>query len=205
MKTSFCLIYNRTGTFIEKTIHGRNSMSPDKENLSSGNDESKNNGNKKRGIHSFVESMAVSNTWLFSLAVIGTGIIAAMLFIYGFLLSLAGVFHLIAEFTLDLHIIKEYLGTSIEIIDIFLVATVFYLISLGLYKLFIAKAPLPGWVEIRNLDDLKTKLLGLTVIALAVVFLGYALTLSSGTSILELGAAVGIMIAAISAYLWVKS
>jgi uncharacterized membrane protein YqhA len=179
-------------------------MNPDKENLPSGNDDPKNNGNKKRGIHSFVESMALSSTWLFSLAVIGTGIIAAMLFIYGFLLSLAGVFHLIAEFTLDLHVIKEYLGTSIEIIDIFLVATVFYLISLGLYELFIAKAPLPGWVEIRNLDDLKTKLLGLTVIALAVVFLGYALTLRAGTSILELGAAVGIMIVAISAYLWVK-
>jgi uncharacterized membrane protein YqhA len=59
-------------------------------------------------------------------------------------------------------------------------------------------------VEMRNLDDLKTKLLGLTVIALAVVFLGYALTVSAETSILELGAAVGIMIAAISAYLWVK-
>ena len=180
-------------------------MNPDKENIPSGNDESKNNCKEKGGIHSFVESMALSSTWLFSLAVIGTGIIAAMLFVYGFLLSVAGVFHLIAEFTLDLHVIKEYLGTSIEIIDIFLVATVFYLISLGLYELFIAKAPLPGWVEIRNLDDLKTKLLGLTVIALAVVFLGYALTLSTGTSILELGAAVGIMIAAISAYLWVKS
>jgi uncharacterized membrane protein YqhA len=180
-------------------------MNPDKENLPSGNDKSKNNCKGQGGIHSFVESMAVSSTWLFSLAVIGTGIIAAMLFIYGFLLSLAGVFHLIAEFTLDLHVVKEYLGTSIEIIDIFLVATVFYLISLGLYELFIAKAPLPGWVEIRNLDDLKTKLLGLTVIALAVVFLGYALTLGAGTSILELGAAVGIMIAAISAYLWVKS
>src|SRR5512136_1967348 len=101
-------------------------MSPDKENLSSGNNDLKNTCNEKRGIHSFVESMALSSTWLFSLAVIGTGIIAAMLFIYGFLLSLAGVFHLIAEFTLDLHIIKEYLGTSIEIIDIFLVATVFY-------------------------------------------------------------------------------
>jgi uncharacterized membrane protein YqhA len=180
-------------------------MSPDIKDLPSGNDDPKNNGKKKRGIHSFVESMALSSTWLFSLAVIGTGIIAAMLFIYGFLLSLAGVLHLVTEFTLDLHTIKEYLGTSIEIIDIFLVATVFYLISMGLYELFIAKAPLPGWVEIRNLDDLKTKLLGLTVIALAVVFLGYALTLSTGTSILELGAAVGIMIAAISAYLWVKS
>ena len=179
-------------------------MSPDKENLPSVNDKSENNGNKKRGIHSFVEKMAVSSTWLFSLAVIGTGIIAAMLFIYGFLLSIAGAFQMITGFSLDIHVIKEYLGTSIQIIDLFLVATVFYLISMGLYELFIAKAPLPGWVEIRNLDDLKTKLLGLTVIALAVVFLGYALTVSAETSILELGAAVGIMIAAISAYLWVK-
>ena len=43
------------------------------------------------------------------------------------------------------------------------VATVFYLISLGLFELFIAKASLPGWVETRNLDYLKTKLLGLTL------------------------------------------
>jgi uncharacterized membrane protein YqhA len=203
-KTSFYLIYNRTGTFTEKIIHGRKSMSPDKENLPSGNDESENNGNKKRGIHSFVEKMALSSTWLFSLAVIGTGIISAMLFIYGFLLSITGAIQMITGFSLDIHVIKEYLGTSIQIIDLFLVATVFYLISLGLFELFIAKAPLPGWVEIRNLDDLKTKLLGLTVIALAVVFLGYALTVSTETNILELGAAVGIMIAAISAYLWVK-
>jgi len=203
-KTSFYLKYNRTGTFSEKIIHSRNRMSPDKENFPSGNNKSENCENKKRGIHSFVEKMAVSSTWLFSLAVIGTGIIAAMLFIYGFLLSITGAIQMITGFSLDIHVIKEYLGTSIQIIDLFLVATVFYLISMGLYELFIAKAPLPGWVEIRNLDDLKTKLLGLTVIALAVVFLGYALTVSAETSILELGAAVGIMIAAISAYLWVK-
>lgn len=189
---------------MRKLTYGRYIMSPDQENLPSESGNSKNPDREKRGIHSFVDSMALTSTWLFSLAVIGTGIISAMLFIYGFLLSLAGVFQLISTFTLDLDVVKEYLGSSIEIIDIFLVATVFYLISLGLYELFIAKAPLPGWVEIRHLDDLKTKLLGLTVIALAVVFLGYALTLKAGTSILELGAAVGIMIAAISAYLWVK-
>jgi len=179
-------------------------MSPDKENLPAGNEGSDTIGKGKVGIHSFVGSLASSSSWLFSLAVIGTGIISAMLFIYGFLLSIYGVIRLITGFTLDLYVVKEYLGISIQIIDIFLIATVFYLISMGLYELFIAKAPLPGWVEIRNLDDLKTKLLGLTVIALAVIFLGYALTLSAGTSILELGAAIGIMIAAISAYLWVK-
>lgn len=179
-------------------------MDQEKEHLPGGNEESPDTCRGEGGIHSFVQSMALSSTWLFSLAVIGTGIIAAILFLYGFLLSLAVTFQAFTNFTLDIDTVKNYLGASIQIIDIFLVATVFYLISLGLYELFIAKAPLPGWVEIRNLDDLKTKLLGLTVIALAVIFLGAALTLSGGTSILELGAAVGIMIAAISCYLWVK-
>ena len=149
--------------------------------------------------------LAMSSTWMFSLAVIGTGIIAVVLFIYGFLLSIAGVIHLVQIFTLNMEVVKEFLVVSIEIIDIFLVATVFYLISLGLYELFIAKAPLPGWVEIRNLDDLKTKLLGLAVIALVVIFLGAALTMSLSTvNILEFGIAIAFMIAAVSAYLWVK-
>jgi uncharacterized membrane protein YqhA len=149
--------------------------------------------------------LALSSTWMFSLAVIGTGIIAVVLFIYGFLLSIAGVIHLVQTFTLNMEVIKEFLVISIEIIDIFLVATVFYLISLGLYELFIAKAPLPGWVEIRNLDDLKTKLLGLAVIALVVIFLGAALTMSlSSVNILEFGIAIAFMVAAVSAYLWVK-
>ncbi len=159
---------------------------------------------ERGGVHSFVRTLALSSRWLFSLAIIGTGIIAVVLFFYGFLLSLFGVYSAITGFSLDIHVVKEYLATAIQIIDIFLVATVFYLISLGLYELFIAKAPLPGWVEIRDLDDLKTKLLGLTVIALAVIFLGTALTLSTGTGILEFGTAVAVMIVAISAYLWVK-
>ena len=159
---------------------------------------------EKGGIHSFIRSLAISSQMLFSLAVIGTGLISVALFIYGFILSLAGIYHVIAGFSLQMTVVKDYLATSVEVIDIFLVATVFYLISMGLYELFIAKAPLPGWVKIESLDDLKTKLLGLTVIALAIIFLGAALTLLGNTSILEFGAAVAMMIAAISVYLWVK-
>jgi uncharacterized membrane protein YqhA len=181
-------------------------MNPDSKNSpdNSSEQENKPNGGNANS-HSFMNMLAMSSTWLFSLAVIGTGIIAAILFIYGFLLSIAGVIHLVQIFTLNMEVVKEFLVVSIEIIDIFLVATVFYLISLGLYELFIAKAPLPGWVEIRNLDDLKTKLLGLAVIALVVIFLGAALTMSLATvNILEFGIAIALIIAAVSAYLWVK-
>lgn len=179
-------------------------MVQDNVNPPDGNKKPQNDCKAEGGIHSFVRSLALSSTWLFSLAVIGTGIISVVLFVYGFLLSIFGVFYAIVGFSVDIHVAKAYLATSIEVIDIFLVATVFYLISLGLYELFIAKAPLPGWVQIRSLDDLKTKILGLTVIALSVIFLGAALTLIKETSILEFGAAVALMILAISAYLWVK-
>jgi uncharacterized membrane protein YqhA len=198
------VLYTIKPVSLTITIRGRNIMSQDKENPPSENKEVQNTGTKKKGIHSFIEAMALSSTWLFSLAVIGTGIIAAVLFIYGFILSLSWTLQLITNFSLDFHTVKDFLGISIQIIDMFLVATVVYLISLGLYELFIAKAPLPGWVEIRNLDDLKNKLLGLVVIALAVIFLGYALTMSTETGILELGAGIGIMIGTISFYLWAK-
>jgi len=165
-----------------------------------------NNCRDKGGIHSFVRSLALTSTWLFSLAVIGTGIIAVVLFVYGFLLSLFGVYIAFTHLILDIKVAKEYLASSIQIIDIFLIATVFYLISLGLYELFIAKAPLPGWVEIKSLDDLKTKILGLTVIALAVIFLGTAFNLATETTgILDFGAAIALIIIGISAYLWVKN
>ena len=179
-------------------------MDPDKVTLSSVNKESPDNSQEKKGVHTFVEFLAVNSKWFFSLAVIGTGLISAVLFIYGFILSIYAILYAIALFSFDIHAVQEFLAKAIEIIDIFLVATVFYLISMGLFELFIAKAPLPGWVEIRNLDDLKTKLLGLIVIALAVIFLGAALTLSKGLNFFEFGASVAVMIIAISAYLWVK-
>jgi len=199
-------------------VQGRNIMNPDERPAPGGKEGSHPASQEKGEVPSsspqgsegqytprvFVHSFASTSKWLFLLAVVGTGVIAVVLFGYGFLLSLYGVYFMILNFSVDIQVIKEYLATAVQIIDIFLVATVFYLISMGLYELFIARAPLPGWVEIRNLDDLKTKLLGLTVIALAVIFLGTALTLSTETGILELGAAIGIMIAAIAAYLWVK-
>ena len=168
-------------------------------------------GPERGGINSIIVSAAENSRYLFTLAVIGTGLIAIVLFVYGFLFSIIGVIqaipfiiHSVSLSGLDMTVIREYLAQSVEIIDIFLIATVFYLISMGLFELFIAKAPLPGWVAINNLDDLKTKLLALAVIALTVIFLGTALTMKGTTDIMEYGIAIAAMIAAVSFYVWVR-
>ena len=145
-----------------------------------------------------------SSRWLFFLAVIGTALIAIFLFILGFLVTVSTIFSTLTDLSLEISVIKELLAVFIEIIDLFLVATVFYIIALGLYELFIAKAPLPGWLEICDLDDLKDKLLGLVIIALAVLILGETLTWNGSGDILSFGLAIAAGIAAISAYIWVR-
>jgi len=68
---------------------------------------------------------------------------------------------------------KDAVLEFIELADVFLLATVLYIMSLGLYELFIDdSAPLPDWLTIHSLDDLKVKLVGVIAVVLAVSFLG---------------------------------
>lgn len=152
----------------------------------------------------FMNTIASSSKWLFLLTVIGSALISVALFIYGFLLTLVIIYESIFTVELSLESLKTLMAASIQIIDLFLVATVFYIISLGFYELFIAKAPLPGWLKICDLDDLKTKLLGLVIIALSVLVLGTALTWDGTSDILAFGLAISSGIIAITAYIWVK-
>jgi len=127
------------------------------------------------------------------------------LFIYGFAITISSLLFSIVHFSLEIEAMKGAMAVAVEIIDLFLVATVFYIISLGLYELFIAKAPLPGWLKICNMDDLKEKLLGLVVIALAVLFLGESLVWpNSAGDLLVYGLANAAVIGAISLYFWAQ-
>lgn len=142
---------------------------------------------------------------VFLLAVIGSTLLAVALFIYGFAITISSLLFSFTHFSLEIEAMKGAMAVAVEIIDLFLVATVFYIISLGLYELFIAKAPLPGWLKICDLDDLKEKLISLVVIALAVLFLGESLVWPNSTGdLLVYGLANAAVICAISLYLWAQ-
>jgi uncharacterized membrane protein YqhA len=152
----------------------------------------------------FMNTIAFSSRWFFLLAVIGSSLISITLFVYGFILSLTTIVQSFSAMDFSVESMKIVMAVSIQIIDLFLVATVFYVVSLGFYELFIAKAPLPGWLKICDLDDLKTKVLGLVIIALSVLFLGAALTWDGSSDILAFGLATSSGIIAIAVYIWVK-
>ena len=123
------------------------------------------------------------------------------------LLVLAGVETvqlIIKAFSIDFEgsSVKLLSVSFIEVIDILLLSTVFYITSLGLYELFIdEKLPTPSWLHITQLDDLKTKLIGVVVVILAVAFLGQVVNWDGQRNLLFLGAAIALVIGAITFFL----
>jgi uncharacterized membrane protein YqhA len=90
----------------------------------------------------------------------------------------------------------------IEIIDLFLLGTVLLITSIGLYELFIDPSVdevIPEWLSVTNLEQLKFNLLAVIIVMLGVLFLGAAAgEWMEGTTILQYGAAVGIVVVAFS-------
>lgn len=96
----------------------------------------------------------------------------------------------------------EAILLAIEIVDLFLLATVVQVVSLGLYQLYFRQdLQLPRWLKIETLDDLKSKLVGVTITVLAVYFLGRAVVWETGVDILYLGGAVALVIVALTYFL----
>src|SRR5689334_11012309 len=62
---------------------------------------------------------------------------------------------------------------AIELIDRYLIASVALITAVGLCLLFVDdRVPVPAWLQIKSLSDLKDKLLHVIVVVIAVLFLG---------------------------------
>ena len=69
---------------------------------------------------------------------------------------------------------------------------------MSLYELFIdSETPVPNWLDINTLDDLKSKQVGVVVVLLAVTFLRFATAWDGGRGILYLRAGIALVIAAL--------
>ena len=98
---------------------------------------------------------------------------------------------------------NEMIGKLIKQADYALLATVLYVLALGLYSLFVDdRVPMPPWLRIHDLGHLKELLAGVVVVAIAVIFLGQALTWDGTSDLLAPGLASAAVIAALALFLW---
>jgi len=95
---------------------------------------------------------------------------------------------------------KSMALSVIEIIDLFLIATVAYIAAIGIYKLFISERgiELPMRLRINTLKDLEDKIIGVLVAALAVAFLGQAAGSDEPEALLNYGGGIALVIAALA-------
>jgi len=91
----------------------------------------------------------------------------------------------------------------IEIIDVFLVGTVSYIVAIGLYKLFLSdeEIKLPMRLTIKTLSDLEDKIIGVIIAALAVAFLGRVASGVDPESLLQYGAGIALAIVALTFFI----
>jgi len=146
-----------------------------------------------------VRRLLSSSRFFIIVAVIGSFVASATALVYGGITTLLIVLRTVrqGEFTDDGA--KLLSVELVTMIDLFLLGTVLYIFAVGLYELFIDQGlPMPPWLRITTLDDLKERLLGVVAVLLAVTFLGSAVTWKGGMDILYLGIAIGVVLAVVS-------
>jgi uncharacterized membrane protein YqhA len=97
--------------------------------------------------------------------------------------------------------LKDTVIGILTAVDTLLLATVLLVIGYGLYELFVdSEVQLPPWLEIRDLDDLKNKLIGVVVAIISVVFLGQLVDNNSSNEVFLAGAGSGALVLGLAAF-----
>jgi len=151
-----------------------------------------------------VRRALASSRYFAALAVLGTFISSVVLIVSRVIAVVETAWKALSHPETDVSEAKHLAVDFIQLIDVFLLGTALYIISLGLYELFIGgDLPMPAWLRIRDFDDLEEKLIGVVIVLLSVTFLGSAVTWTGGKDILYLGVSIAVVIVAIALVLFV--
>ena len=135
-------------------------------------------------------------------AVVGTFVGSLALILYETVALASSIIDVIRGGSSSPKEVKAFAVGLIEAVDVFLIAIALYITSVGLYALFIDDSlPLPRWLEVHNLDDLKTNLVSVVIAVLAVLFLREAVVWEPGRDLPAFGAALALVVVALVFFL----
>ena len=140
-----------------------------------------------------------SSRYFAAFAVLGTFLAAITLYVYGTLVVVQLIWSTFTEYHISVQGVKHLQVVFIEMTDVFLLGTVLFIVAFGLYQLFIQPdLPVPSWLKIHNLDQLTERLIEVVGVLLSVTFLAFAVEGLREASLIEVGASVAVVIAALS-------
>jgi uncharacterized membrane protein YqhA len=97
--------------------------------------------------------------------------------------------------------LKDTIVDVLTAVDAILLGTVLLVIGYGLYELFVdPELTVPDWLQVRDLDDLKSKLIGVVVAIIAVVFVGVFVDANRADEVLAYGIGAGALVAGLAVF-----
>ena len=143
-----------------------------------------------------------SSRYIMIVPVVGTFLGSLALILYETIVLFSSTVDTIREGSVSAKSVKIFAVGIVEAVDVFLIAIAVYIISIGLYSLFIDdKLPLPKWLEVSNLEDLKGNLVSVVIAVLAVLFLREAVAWDGSRDIAAFGGALALVVAALTFFL----
>lgn len=97
--------------------------------------------------------------------------------------------------------LKDTIVEVLTAVDAILLGTVLLVIGYGLYELFIdPDLKVPLWLRVKDLDDLKSKLIGVVVAIIAVVFVGVFVDSNRATDVISYGVGAGALVVGLAIF-----
>ena len=106
--------------------------------------------------------------------------------------------------------VRHQIGLFILDIDLFLIGATLLISSVGFYELFVREIQferatrVPAWLEMRDLNDLKGRVIAMIVMVISVSFAEVVVDSPGGLHALELGGGIALVIAALTIFLRVS-
>ncbi len=133
---------------------------------------------------------------LILIAVASTLVASAAAFLLGMIKTLSVVVNIILSYGKD----PSASIALVELMDVFLIATVLFIFAMGMYELFIGSISLPEWLIIRNLHDLKAKLSSVIILVMGIIFLEHLVEWKDPQGTFFFGIAVAVVSASLIAF-----
>jgi uncharacterized membrane protein YqhA len=102
--------------------------------------------------------------------------------------------------------VGHHIGEFLLDVDLFLIGATLLISAVGLYELFVheiefgSATRIPAWLQMRDLNDLKGRIIAMIVLVLSVSFAEVVVDAVGGRQVLELGGGIALVIAALTVF-----
>jgi uncharacterized membrane protein YqhA len=152
-----------------------------------------------------MQRLLLSARYLINLAVLSALFGAAAILIYGVIVLAHIIIKMFESREFNVEASKIVSLEFIELIDLLFLGIVLYIIALGLYHLFIdGSLRLPRWLKVEDFEELKIILISVVIVILAINFTGAVVDWNNSATIVNLGLAIGAVLAGLGLILYVR-